>query len=94
MDKGGTVSSELQNAANNLHHLRGITHGPEKHKGKVLKIQKKKITLLKLFSVFLDFFNILSVKSAVLLCSVESAGFDCIAHSFILGFLDSHQRHS
>lgn len=82
VDKGGTVSSELQNAANNLHHLRGITHGPEKHKGKVLKIQKKKITLIKLFSVFLDFFIILSVKSAVLLCSVESAG-------FILGFLDS-----
>lgn len=53
MDKGGTVSSELQNAANNLHHLRGITHGPEKHKGKVLKIQKKKDYIIKtVFSIF------------------------------------------
>lgn len=26
----GTVSSELQNAADNLHHLRGVMHRPEK----------------------------------------------------------------
>lgn len=30
MDEGGTVSPELQNAADDLHHLRGVTHRPVK----------------------------------------------------------------
>lgn len=49
MNECGTVSSELQNTADNLHHLRGVTHRPVKIHTPLLGISFLKAAIISIF---------------------------------------------